>query len=55
MINNFTYEINGQEDYEMALHEIDVLRSTYGITNVSSKETYITGKGCILIRVEVIE
>ena len=55
MIKNFTYEINGQEDYEMTLHEIEVLRDTYGISNVSSYETYVIGKGCILIRVEIIE
>ncbi len=55
MIKNYTYEINGQEDYKMAIHEIEVLEDTYGITNVSSYETYAKGKGCILIRVEVIE
>lgn len=55
MIKYYTYEINGQEDYKLALHEIEVLRSTYGITNVSSYETCVIGKGCILIRAEVTE
>ncbi len=31
---NYSWDINGEEDYKMALHEIDVLRDTYGITNV---------------------
>lgn len=51
MIKNYTYEINGQEDYKMAQHEINVLRDTY--ENVNVVEVHNNDGQVIAIMVEV--
>ncbi|GEM_PF-1294050 len=51
MIKYYTYEINGQEDYKMALHEIELIRQQY--KNISTVEVVDRDRNVVAILLEV--
>ncbi|MEG1142004.1 MAG: hypothetical protein RSE41_06125 [Clostridia bacterium] len=51
MIKNYVFDINGQEDYEMAQHEIQLLREQHN--NFSTVEVVDANRNVVAILLEV--